>query len=136
MRISTNVKNERGERAVGTLLSAEVKAAVLDNGQPWVAPAFVVNDWYLTAYEPIRDIERRIIGILYVGTLERPYLDTAHDVVFTFAGIAALCTVFLLVILYFSTTRIIRPLRRMAAAARRVAGGGGLDPEGRGRHPR
>ena len=123
LRISTNVKNERGERAVGTLLSAEVRAAVLDNGQPWVAPAFVVNDWYLTAYEPIRDIERRIIGILYVGTLERPYLDIAHDVVLTFAGIAALCTIFLLVILYFSTTRIIRPLRRMAAAARRVAGG-------------
>jgi two-component system, NtrC family, sensor kinase len=123
LRISTNVKNERGERAVGTLLSAEVKTAVLDNGQAWVAPAFVVNDWYLTAYEPIRDVERRIIGILYVGTLERPYLDTARRLLLTFAAMAGAATVFLLVILYFSTTRIIRPLRRMAAATRQIARG-------------
>jgi hypothetical protein len=37
--------------------------------------AFVVNDWYISAYEPIMDIENNIIGILYVGMLEKPYID-------------------------------------------------------------
>jgi len=123
LRISTNVKTESGERAIGTRISEEVKKAVLDEGQPWLARAFVVTDWYLTAYEPIRNVEGRIIGILYVGMLEKPYLDTAARVLRTFAAIAALCTLFLLALLYVSTTRIVRPLQRMAVAARQIAKG-------------
>ena len=122
-RISTNVKKASGERAIGTLLSEEVKRAVLDDGKTWLDRAFVVNDWYITAYEPIRDIEGRIIGILYVGMLEKPYLDTAAGVTRTFALIAALSMAFLFVLLYLSTTRIIRPLQRMAVAAREISRG-------------
>jgi two-component system NtrC family sensor kinase len=123
LRVSTNVKTESGERAIGTRISEEVKKAVLDEGRPWLARAFVVNDWYLTAYEPIRAVDGNIIGILYVGTLEKPYLDTAGSVLRTFAAIAALCSLFLLALLYFSTTRIIRPLQRMTVAARQIAKG-------------
>ena len=123
LRISTNVKTESGERAIGTRVSEEVKKAVLDEGMPWLARAFVVNDWYLTAYEPIRDIENRIIGILYVGTLEKPYLDTAGRVMRIFTSIAVLCCLFLLALLYFATTRIVRPLQRMALATRQIAKG-------------
>jgi len=123
LRVSTNVVNERGERAVGTLLMAEVKKAVLDEGRPWIARAFVVNDWYITAYEPIRDIGGRIIGILYVGTLERPYLDTANRVSLTFTLISSLGILLLLAALYFWTNRIVRPLRDMAEATRVIAKG-------------
>lgn len=123
LRISTNVKNEQGQRAVGTLVWQEVKTAVLDEGKPWLTRAFVVNDWYLTAYEPIKSVSGRIIGILYVGTLEKPYLDTANRVMRTFTIMAALCVVFLLSVLYFSTSRMIRPLQRMAAATQEIAKG-------------
>jgi two-component system, NtrC family, sensor kinase len=123
LRISTNVKTESGERAIGTRVSEEVKKAVLDEGMPWLARAFVVNDWYLTAYEPIRDVENRIIGILYVGTLEKPYLDTAGRVMRIFTSIAFLCCLFLLALLYLATTRIVRPLQRMALATRQIAKG-------------
>ena len=123
LRISTNVKNEKGERAIGTLLSEEVKKAVLDEGKAWLARAFVVNDWYITAYEPIKNVESKIIGILYVGMLEKPYLDTANRVMLTFALIAVLFVIFLLVILNFSTTRIIRPLQRMVRATQEIANG-------------
>jgi two-component system NtrC family sensor kinase len=123
LRISTNVKNEKGQRAVGTLLMAEVKKTVLDEGRPWVARAFVVNDWYITAYEPIKDVSGRIIGVLYVGTLERPYIDTANRVLLTFTLIAGLCVVLLLVVLYFLTMRITRPLQRMVVATQEIAKG-------------
>ncbi|GAI97480.1 unnamed protein product, partial [marine sediment metagenome] len=75
LRISTNVPNERGERAIGTRVSKEVNNAVLIEGNPWIDRAFVVNLWYITAYEPIKNINNKIIGILYVGMLEKPYLD-------------------------------------------------------------
>jgi len=123
LRISTNVKDEKGERAIRTLLSKEVKKAVLDEGKPWTARAFVVNNWYITAYEPIKNINSQIVGVLYVGTLEKPYLDTANRVMFIFTEIAVLCVIFLLVILYFSTTRIINPLQRMVIATQEIARG-------------
>jgi two-component system NtrC family sensor kinase len=123
LRISTNVTNERGDRAIGTRLSAEVKTAVLDEGRAWNDRAFVVRDWYITAYEPIRNSSGQIIGILYVGTLERPYIDTAKRVMLTFALMASLCVLFLLILLYFSTTRIIKPLQGMVAATHQIADG-------------
>ncbi len=123
LRISTNVKNERNGRAIGTRVSKEVNNAVLQEGKPWIDRAFVVNDWYITAYEPIKNIDNKIIGILYVGMLEKPYIDTTERVMLTFTIMASLCIVLLLVILYFSTTRIIDPLQKMVVATQKIAKG-------------
>ncbi len=73
LRISTNVMDKEGNRAIGTRVSAEVYEQVIGKGLPWVKRAFVVDDWYITAYEPIRDIENKIVGILYVGMMESKY---------------------------------------------------------------
>ncbi|MCK4264614.1 MAG: cache domain-containing protein, partial [Candidatus Aminicenantes bacterium] len=123
LRISTNVKNETGTRAIGTRVSKEVNTAVLKEGKAWIHRAFVVNDWYITAYEPIKNIDNKIIGILYVGMLEKPYIDTTEQVMLTFTVMASLCVVLLLVILYFSTTRIINPLQKMVVATQEIAKG-------------
>ncbi len=72
LRISTNVKMDDGSRAVGTQLSASVCEAVLVRGGKWANPAFVVNDWYITAYEPIRNPRGKVIGVLYVGLCALP----------------------------------------------------------------
>lgn len=123
LRISTNVPNEKGERAIGTRVSKEVNNAVLIEGNPWIDRAFVVNLWYITAYEPIKNINNKIIGILYVGMLEKPYLDITNRVMLTFIIIASLCVVLLLVILYFSTTRITNPLQKMVVATQKISTG-------------
>lgn len=123
LRISTNVKNKTGTRAIGTRVSKEVNTAVLKEGKAWIHRAFVVNDWYITAYEPIKNIDNKIIGILYVGMLEKPYIDTTEQVMLTFTVMASLCVVLLLVILYFSTTRIINPLQKMVVATQEIAKG-------------
>jgi two-component system NtrC family sensor kinase len=123
LRVSTNVTDEQGRRAIGTRVSQEVYDAVLGQGKSWVGRAFVVNHWYITAYEPIKDIGGRIIGMLYVGMLEKPYIDLRNSVMLTFTGIAGLCVVFLLVILFFITSSITNPLRRMVLATERIARG-------------
>jgi two-component system NtrC family sensor kinase len=73
LRISTNVMDREGNRAIGTRAMKEVQEQVLEKGMPWIQRAFVVDDWYITAYEPIRDIQDKIVGILYVGMLENKY---------------------------------------------------------------
>jgi two-component system NtrC family sensor kinase len=72
-RISTNVTDKEGHRAVGTRAMKEVQEQVLQNGLPWMHRAYVVDDWYITAYEPIRDFQEKIVGMLYVGILETKY---------------------------------------------------------------
>ncbi len=54
LRIATNVLDDDGLRAVGTRLSDPVYRDVLQQGRVWSAPAFVVNEWYITAYGPVR----------------------------------------------------------------------------------
>ncbi len=122
-RISTNVMNANGERAIGTRVSSEVYEQVVIRGEPWVGRAFVVNAWYMTAYEPIRNIKEQIIGMLYVGMLEAPYVDLRNRVVVIFLAIAVASVVLLSVIAYFTTTRISRPIRALRNATKKVADG-------------
>ncbi|MBN2638183.1 MAG: Cache 3/Cache 2 fusion domain-containing protein [Bacteroidales bacterium] len=71
LRISTNVLSEDGQRAVGTYIpnSSEVVAAV-EKGQAYYGRAYVVNEWYITAYKPIW-FRGEIVGMLYVGNREK-----------------------------------------------------------------
>ncbi len=71
LRVSTNVRKLDGNRAVGTFIPNEspVIQTIL-RGETFRGRAFVVNDWYLTAYEPLR-INDQIQGILYVGVKEK-----------------------------------------------------------------
>ena len=40
--------------------------------------SYVVNDWYITAYEPILDSNGEVIGMLYVG-LRQENVRALHD---------------------------------------------------------
>jgi two-component system, NtrC family, sensor kinase len=73
LRISTNVMDKEGNRAIGTRAMKEVQEQVLGKGLPWIQRAFVVDDWYITAYEPVRDVQDKIVGMLYVGMSESKY---------------------------------------------------------------
>ena len=123
LRIATNVMDDKGNRAVGTRVSREVNEVVLRQGRSYLGLAFVVTAWYITAYEPIRDIEGRTVGMLYVGMLERPYIDLRNRVMATFAGLAGLCTIFLLGLQASIAGRITRPLGIMVEATDKIARG-------------
>lgn len=75
VRIATNVRLFEGQRALGTRVSQSVRDLVLGQGKTWYDRAFVVKDWYISAYEPIKNSRNEAIGMLYVGYLEQPYKD-------------------------------------------------------------
>ncbi len=71
LRISTNVRKKNGERGIDTYISNDSPVAQkMNNGESYYGRAFVVDDWYLTAYEPIV-IDGNVEGILYVGVKEK-----------------------------------------------------------------
>ncbi len=123
LRISTNVTMEDGGRAVGTRLSEAVCEEVLDRGGTWAAPAFVVNDWYITAYEPIRDPTDRIIGVLYVGLLQAPFTQQLRAIRMAFLTIVGAATLTSLVLLMVATELVLRPIRSVVHMAQKVIGG-------------
>jgi methyl-accepting chemotaxis protein len=73
LRVSTNVMKPDGTRAVGTYIpnSSEV-VATIEKGKSYYGRAFVVDDWYLTAYEPIT-LNGEIKGMLFVGVKDKDY---------------------------------------------------------------
>lgn len=71
LRIATNVKDKNDTRVVGTYLPNESLAVQeILKGKTYKGRDFLVDDWYLTAYEPIR-INGEIQGILSVGVNEK-----------------------------------------------------------------
>jgi len=123
LRISTNVRNKDGARAIGTRVSEEVYNQVILHGEPWIDRAYVVNNWYITAYEPIRDLYDRIIGILYVGVLEQKYLDIQENMVLTFLAITLLGALGSMAVSYFIARRILVPINKLVGASTEISRG-------------
>lgn len=124
VRISTNVRlfeaggapraeDQADQRAIGTRVSMAVREAVLGRGETWLDRAFVVNDWYVSAYAPLADAAGRRVGMLYVGYLERPFTWMKYGVL---AGIGVVFFGVMLVAAWWSARwarQIFHPLERM-----------------------
>ena len=113
VRIATNVRLFENVRAIGTRVSAEVRHTVLDLGRTWLDRAFVVNDWYVSAYEPVIDSRGKRVGMLYVGFLEGPF---QHARQLALAAVALLFVLTVAVAAFVSlrlARHVSRPVERM-----------------------
>ena len=123
VRIATNVRLFEGERALGTRVSQQVYERVIRDGGHFLDRAFVVNDWYVSAYEPIGDSAGKRVGMLYVGYLEQPFSAAKRRALF------AAMTLFLVIGLVAAALfwrwagRIFRPLERIDQTMSEVEAG-------------
>ncbi len=123
VRINTNVPLRPGERALGTRVSNEVRNKVLEQGEVWIDRAFVVNDWYISSYEPIINMGGERVGMLYAGFLEKPFRDSL------WRALAVLILLFLGLMLLSSllairgAKSIFKPLEKMSAVTRATGEG-------------
>ena len=123
VRISTNVPLSIGERALGTRVSQAVRDKVLLHGTNWVDRAFVVNDWYISAYEPIIDTEGERVGMLYTGFSETPYRQAYRQTLWLALGLLAFGTALAGVFALWGARTIARPIASMVSVARALRGG-------------
>ncbi len=123
IRITTNVMTTEGKRAIGTKLSEEVYNRVIVNREKWVDRAFVVKDWYFTAYEPILDLSGTVVGSLYVGMLEKPYQEMKRRVNLIFGGVLLLGSIIGLAASGFIGSRLAHPIRELQNRVKRLSTG-------------
>jgi two-component system NtrC family sensor kinase len=123
VRISTNVLDEKGNRAIGTRVSEDVYNQVVVEEIPWVGLAYVVNNWYITAYEPIKNISGDVIGVLYVGILEQKYTDLRLNAILSFLGISVAGILASIAISYIISRNILIPVKKLVSASKELADG-------------
>ncbi|MCA9550644.1 MAG: methyl-accepting chemotaxis protein [Myxococcales bacterium] len=85
LRVATSVRKLDGHRAVGTFIPAvnpdgapNPVVSTIMKKETFRGRAFVVNAWYVTAYEPILDASGDVVGVLYVGVPESKAESLRH----------------------------------------------------------
>ncbi|WP_375508313.1 Cache 3/Cache 2 fusion domain-containing protein [uncultured Caballeronia sp.] len=68
VRVTTSLKKQDGERAIGTLLDRKSPAyALIVGGKRFTGMASLFGKQYITEYKPVADASGRVIGALFVG---------------------------------------------------------------------
>lgn len=124
LRVSTNVRKPDGTRAIGTHLApGPVYDTVILKGLTYRGAAEILGVPYFTAYQPLKDAQGRVIGILYVGVKKSDYLTLVRDV----ARNAALGGVALILLgggaLFLAVRHSFRPLDALRDAMAEIASG-------------
>ncbi|MEA3359683.1 MAG: ATP-binding protein, partial [Thermodesulfobacteriota bacterium] len=96
---------------------------VLDKGERWTDRAFVVNEWHITAYEPIEDIFGERVGMLYVGLPEAKYADMRRNAISIFILITIAGILLAIGLGYIMADKIMRPVHRLIKASNEVSEG-------------
>lgn len=123
VRIATTVVNAEGQRAVGTVVSDPVRQATLDGGEPFRGEAFVVNQEFLTAYDPIVDSTGEVVGMLYVGLPLDVYQEATTGFTWRYALIILGALAAAVLVAGPVANRLTHPVSGASEAAERVATG-------------
>jgi len=122
-RVSTNVKDEGGNRAINTQATDIVKETVLNNGETYIGKANVVGVWNQTVYQPIRNIKGDVIGIWYVGIPNTIYDRLAADFRNMLILFSVVAIVLVSIVIYIITDRMTKPLVILENVTNKVAQG-------------
>lgn len=123
VRIVTNVRLFQNQRAIGTRVSQAVRDTVLERGESWLNRAFVVNDWYVSAYEPLLDQSGQRVGMLYVGYLEAPFRQVKTGMLALIVGLFVIVIILAAAFSLRWARSIFKPVEQMNHAMQRVAEG-------------
>jgi methyl-accepting chemotaxis protein len=68
VRVATSLRKENGDRAMGTVLDSSSPAfAAVTKGDVYRGLALLFGKRYITQYQPVKNAEGQVIGIIFVG---------------------------------------------------------------------
>jgi methyl-accepting chemotaxis protein len=120
--IVTTVTDDTGRPVAGARLDRAAYDALL-SGAKYRGEIMVLGEPYLTAYDPIKDADGKVIGALSVGLSKKSLLegaDTVRREIMLYGGIIA-ATVLLL--LFVTLRRLLGPIELLTTVTRRIVAG-------------
>ena len=122
-RVSTTVKNEKGERAVGTKAAPEIAERVLKKGETVITEAVVVGKPHFVSYQPIKDGSGQIIGMVFVGVPIDVLDNLANDFLINMVAATVVLLLVMAFVITFAVRKQLRPLVEVQEALGTVAAG-------------
>jgi methyl-accepting chemotaxis protein len=128
IRVLTTIKDDKGERVVGTELDTNGQAyKEISNGKDYFGEADILGSKYMTVYAPIYDSNKQIIGIYFVGVPIESVNSILNEGMVSTVRAVVLLTVFILIIAaiitYFVSNGIAKPIKKVTTVAQQIADG-------------
>jgi len=111
VRISTTVQTN-GQDAIGTKCSDEVYNTIL-NHQDYVGTANVLGSEYITKYSPIEDKDGNVVGMVFTGIPEAPFVAVIHETRNEIIIIAILGLLLSILIALYTGRKITKPIEEL-----------------------
>ncbi|MBA1350087.1 methyl-accepting chemotaxis protein [Rhizobium sp. WYCCWR 11146] len=124
VRISTNVKKENGDRAVGTKLIAEHPAQpVLARGEAYYGPAELFGRKFMTGYFPIKNASNANVGILFIGIPMEVYYQRMYELQMLVLGVGAIVMLIVGVLAFYAIRLSVKPLQALTTSVHSISAG-------------
>ena len=115
---------QNGRRAVGTKLSSELSAIVLQQGKTYVGNANILGEDHVCSYVPIRDESGAITGLIFAGLATQPTIHRVTVVILLAAAAALLAIVICILCLnIFLKKHVTSPLGKITEVAKHLLQG-------------
>lgn len=123
VRVATTLTGDNQKKVTGTPVSDQIRTTVLQTGAPYRGNANVLGTVYISDYEPLKDPDGAVVGLMFTGVPQAPYRAAGIGFTTKFMLIALAG---LVVAIWFGWTianRATRPLEGVSAAAEKIAAG-------------
>ena len=123
-RVATTVKNAAGQRAVGTKASEAIINNVITQGNFFVGEAMVMGEQHYAAYQPIKDITGKTIGMLFVGVGVAEMNSMLIDLIFTSTALAIVVILIICAVLSnFFIGKMVGQLNEVVGVMKKISSG-------------
>ena len=122
-RVATTVKDSAGNRQVGTKASEAVIDNVINQGKFFVGKASVMGEDHYAAYQPIKDVTGKTIGMLFVGVSVHEMDDVIDNLILSIALAVVVIVILCGLASNFFIGKMVGQLDDVVMAVKKISGG-------------
>lgn len=122
-RFLSSIRDDKGERIVGSKAGDAVIDAVLKNGDIYIAHDVVINgEKYYVCYMPV-EVDGEIVGMSFAGEKQEYVTAAVNTAIITFTGIAVVSAVIFIILIILVAQVVKKPLKQVAEELDIIADG-------------
>lgn len=122
-RVATTVKDSAGNRQTGTKASEAIINTVINQGKFFVGKASVMGEDHYAAYQPIKDVTGKTIGMLFVGVSAHDMNEVINGMILSIALEVVVIVILCILASNFFIGKVIGQLNDVGVAVKKISSG-------------